>query len=106
MTGELQYAQHDAMRMEEEDGSPESSRIAGIEDGQRAFFRTSHLSSNGWPLSTACNATALGEGREVRIPRRRTRFPPPRSRWKGVSIGSYVPNSKTMDVACFSQVFS
>ena len=86
----LQYAQHDAVRMEDEDGSPLPNRITGVEDGHRLFFRTDQLNhSNGRPIPTsemtppAYNATAVGEEREVRIPRRRPRFPPARSRWKG-----------------------
>lgn len=97
--GYTQYAQHDSVRMEDEDGSPMPGRIAGVEDGHRLFLRPEHLNGNQRLISTSeltppsSHATAVGEEREIRIPRRRPRVPP--SRWKGgVSFSLPVPNNK------------
>lgn len=76
-----QFVQHDAGRMEE-DGSPLSNRIGGVEDAHRVLFRADYLIGRGRAIPNH-HGTAIGEEREVRIPRRRPRFPPARSRWKG-----------------------
>ncbi|XP_024398175.1 enhancer of polycomb-like protein 1 [Physcomitrium patens] len=75
------FVQHDAGRMEE-DGSPLSNRIGGVEDAHRVLFRADYLIGRGRAIPNH-HGTAIGEEREVRIPRRRPRFPPARSRWKG-----------------------
>lgn len=100
--GKQQYAQYDAVRMEDEN----RSRISGVEDGHHLVFRIDHPNGKGRPIISTSELTppgyhaiAVHEEREpVRIPRRRSRFPSTRSRWKGgVSFSSPVPNSKIMD---------
>lgn len=83
-----QFVQHDAGRMEE-DGSPLSNRIGGVEDAHRVLFRADYLIGRGRAIPNH-HGTAIGEEREVRIPRRRPRFPPARSRWKG-GVSSHSP---------------
>lgn len=86
----LQFAQHDALRAEDDGGGLPSSKFGRAEDGHRFMSRGDHVNGVKFGRSVSTlelnlspyDGVAANEHQEIRRPRRRPRFPPPRYQMK------------------------
>lgn len=85
-----QFAQHDALRAEDDGGGLPSSKFGRAEDGHRFMSRGDHVNGVKFGRSVSTlelnlspyDGVAANEHQEIRRPRRRPRFPPPRYQMK------------------------